>query len=133
MGYRLIPCTWGQVGCYSSKATAARASPGIGGWDAPQFRANAKNGSIDKVETVPSPGRIWYVLVMVDDDTKMEALSSTHYVKSIITAETPMDLERKKEQSQGDMYARFMAFPTAIWKPYTINLRILPAAADLAD
>ena len=47
----------------------------------------------------------------VDDDTKMEALSSTHYVKSIITAETPMDLERKKEQSfQGDMYVRFMAF-----------------------
>ena len=48
---------------------------------------------------------------MVDDDVKMEALSSTHYVKAIITAETPMDLERKDEQSyQGDIYVRFIAF-----------------------
>ena len=76
------------------------------------FGANAKNGSIDKVETSAfARADLQHVLVMVDDDTKMEALSSTHYVKSIITAETPMDLERKKEQSfQGEMYVRFMAF-----------------------
>ena len=76
------------------------------------FGANAKNGSIDKVENSAfARADLQHVLVMVDDDTKMEALSSTHYVKSIITAETPMDLERKKEQSfQGDMYVRFMAF-----------------------
>lgn len=48
---------------------------------------------------------------MVDDDMKMEALKSTHYLKSLITAEMPMDLERKGEQSyQGEMYVRFLAF-----------------------
>lgn len=48
---------------------------------------------------------------MVDDDMKLEALKSTHYLKSLITAEVPMDLERKGEQSyQGEMYVRFMAF-----------------------
>ena len=44
---------------------------------------------------------------MVDDDMKLEALQSTHYLKSLITAEMPMDLERKGEQSyQGKMYVR---------------------------
>lgn len=48
---------------------------------------------------------------MVDDDMKLEALQSTHYLKSLITAEVPMDLERKGEQSyQGKMYVRFLAF-----------------------
>ena len=50
-------------------------------------------------------------LLMVDDDMKLEALKSTHYLKSLITAEMPMDLERKGEQSyQGQMYIRFLAF-----------------------
>lgn len=50
-------------------------------------------------------------LLMVDDDMKMEALKSTHYLKSLITAEMPMDLERKGEQNyQGQMYVRFLAF-----------------------
>ena len=49
--------------------------------------------------------------LFVDDDMKMEALKSTHYLKSLITAEMPMDLERKGEQSyQGEMYVRFLAF-----------------------
>jgi putative DNA primase/helicase len=48
---------------------------------------------------------------MVDDDMQMEALSSTNYLKSIITAELPMDLEKKGEQSyQGRLTVRFMAF-----------------------
>ena len=48
---------------------------------------------------------------MVDNDMKMEALKSTHYIKSLITAEMPMDLERKGEQSyQGERYVRFLAF-----------------------
>lgn len=42
---------------------------------------------------------------------KLEALQSTHYLKSLITAEMPMDLEREGEQSyQGKMYVRFLAF-----------------------
>ena len=46
-------------------------------------------------------------LLMVDDDLDMNALTKTNYVKSIVTAELRMDLERKKEQSyQGDVYKR---------------------------
>ena len=48
---------------------------------------------------------------MVDDDLDMNALTKTNYVKSIVTAELRMDLERKKEQSyQGLLYVRFLCF-----------------------
>ena len=47
----------------------------------------------------------------VDDDMRMEALRQTNYVKSIVTAQGQMDLERKGKQSyQGWMYARLLAF-----------------------
>ncbi len=50
-------------------------------------------------------------LLMVDDDLDMNALTKTNYVKSIVTAELRMDLERKKEQSyQGLLYVRFPLF-----------------------
>ena len=73
---------------------------------------NLKNGSIAKVERSPfARADLEHQLVMMDDDMKMEALKSTHYLKSLITAEMPMDLERKGEQSyQGKMYVRFLAF-----------------------
>lgn len=111
MGYCLIPCTRGQV-MLLIKGNGGEGKSRIGVVMHTIFGPNAKNGSIDKVENSAfARADLQHVLVMVDDDTKMEALSSTHYVKSIITAETPMDLERKKEQSfQGDMYVRFMAF-----------------------
>ena len=41
----------------------------------------------------------------------MEALKQTNYVKSIVTAQDKMDLEKKGKQSyQGWMYARLLAF-----------------------
>ncbi len=76
------------------------------------FGSNLKNGSIAKVEHSPfARADLEHELVMIDDDMKLEALKSTHYLKTLITAELPMDLERKGEQSyQGEMYVRFMAF-----------------------
>jgi len=51
------------------------------------------------------------MLVMVDDDMKMEALTQTNNIKAIVTAELPMDLEKKGQQSyQGDLRVRFLAF-----------------------
>jgi len=48
---------------------------------------------------------------MVDDDMKMEALPDTNILKTLITAELPMDLEKKGKQSyQGTMYVRFIGF-----------------------
>lgn len=50
-------------------------------------------------------------LVMVDDDLQMSALPDTNHIKSIVTADVPMDLERKGEQSyQGMLYSRLIAF-----------------------
>ena len=74
--------------------------------------SNLKNGSIAKVERSPfARADLEHELLVVDDDMKLEALQSTHYLKSLITAEMPMDLERKGEQSyQGKMYVRFLAF-----------------------
>ena len=37
-------------------------------------------------------------LVMVDDDIKLEALPQTNHLKTIVTAEMEMDLEKKGEQ-----------------------------------
>ena len=52
-----------------------------------------------------------HTLLCVDDDMRMEALRQTNYVKSIVTAQGQMDLERKGKQSyQGWMYARLLAF-----------------------
>ena len=50
-------------------------------------------------------------LLMVDDDMDMTALPKTNYIKSIVTAECKMDLERKGVQSyQSRLYARFLCF-----------------------
>lgn len=50
-------------------------------------------------------------LLMVDDDMDMSALPKTNYIKSIVTAECKMGLERKGVQSyQSRLYARFLCF-----------------------
>lgn len=74
--------------------------------------SNMKTGSISKVETSPfARADLQNMLVMVDDDMKMEALTQTNNIKAIVTAELPMDLEKKGQQSyQGDLRVRFLAF-----------------------
>ncbi len=50
-------------------------------------------------------------LLMVDDDMDMSALPKTNYIKSIVTAECKMDMERKDVQSyQSQLYVRFLCF-----------------------
>ncbi len=45
-------------------------------------------------------------MLCVDDDMRMEALKQTSYVKSIVTAQGKMDLERKGKQSyQGWLFS----------------------------
>lgn len=70
------------------------------------------HGSLNKVEMNPfAKADLQHKLLMVDDDLRMEALPNSNNIKSIITAETPVDLERKGVQSyQGMLYTRFMAF-----------------------
>jgi putative DNA primase/helicase len=70
------------------------------------------NGSIQKVETSRfARADLEQRLLMVDDDMDMNALPKTNYIKSIVTAEAKMDLERKGIQSyQRQLYARFLCF-----------------------
>ena len=111
MGYCLIPTTRGQT-MLLLKGSGGEGKSRIGIVMRALLGDNLKNGSIAKVERSPfARADLEHELVMVDDDMKMEALKSTHYLKSLITAEMPMDLERKGEQSyQGEMYVRFLAF-----------------------
>ena len=45
------------------------------------------------------------LLLMLNDDIKMETLKQTNCIKSIVTAQCKMDLERKNKQSyQGWMF-----------------------------
>ena len=64
------------------------------------FGLNMNTTSIQKVENNRfARADLEGKLLMVDDDLDMNALTKTNYVKSIVTAELRMDLERKKEQS----------------------------------
>jgi putative DNA primase/helicase len=50
-------------------------------------------------------------LIMVDDDMQMTALPSMGYIKNLVTAEIPVDVEAKGRQSeQAKLYSRFLCF-----------------------
>ena len=73
---------------------------------------NMKDGSIGKIsENRFARADLEHILLCVDDDMRMEALKQTSYVKSIVTAQGKMDLERKGKQSyQGWLFSRLLAF-----------------------
>lgn len=76
------------------------------------FGSSMLSSSLARVETDKyASSNLEYELLMVDDDMKMEALTHTHTIKAIVTAEIPVDLEQKFRQSfQGRLYVRFLAF-----------------------
>lgn len=50
-------------------------------------------------------------LLMIDDDMQMSALPSTGYIKNLVTAEIPVDIEAKGKQSeQSLLYTRLLCF-----------------------
>lgn len=74
------------------------------------FGANMNIGNISKLESdkfdlANQEGK----LLFIDDDMKMEALSSTNTIKAIVTCDGMMGLERKNKQAyQGLMYVKLM-------------------------
>ena len=111
MGYCLLPVTIGQ----KMLIITGRGGEGksrIGVVMKAMLGDNASLGSIAKVETNPfARADLEHKLLFIDDDLRLEALPSTNHIKSIITAELPMDLEKKGTQSyQGMLYCRFLAF-----------------------
>lgn len=111
MGYCLIPTTAAQK-MLMIIGSGGEGKSRVGVVMHSLLGDNMNLGSIAKVESSPfARADLQHKLLLVDDDLKMEALSSTHYLKSIITAELPMDLERKGIQSyQGQLNVRFLAF-----------------------
>lgn len=111
MGYCLIPSTHGQkMLIITGKGGEGKSRIGV--VMKALLGVNMKLGSVAKVEKSPfARADLQHCLLMVDDDLKMEALDQTNNLKSIITAEIPMDLEKKGIQSyQGRLYVRLMAF-----------------------
>ena len=111
IGYCLIPSNKGQR-MMIIKGSGGEGKSQIGFVLGRLFGPNMKDGSIGKIsENRFARADLEHVLLCVDDDMRMEALRQTNYVKSIVTAQGKMDLERKGKQSyQGWMYARMLAF-----------------------
>ena len=111
IGYSLIPSNKGQR-MMVIKGNGGEGKSQIGAVLGRIFGSNMKDGSIGKIsENRFARADLEHILLCVDDDMQMEALRQTNYVKSIVTAQGKMDLERKGKQShQGWMFARLMAF-----------------------
>ena len=111
IGYCLIPSTKGQR-MMILKGEGGEGKSQIGPVLARLFGCNMKDGSIAKIsDNRFARADLEHIHLLVDDDMKMDALKQTNYVKSIVTAQGKMDLERKGKQSyQGWMFARLMAF-----------------------
>ena len=111
MGYCLIPVTRAQK-MLTIIGSGGEGKSRIGVVMKAIWGSNMATGSLSKVEMNNfARADLEHLLVFVDDDLKMEALSQTNYLKAIITADTPMDLERKGKQSyQGILHSRFLAF-----------------------
>ena len=111
MGYCLLPTTKAQK-MLMIIGKGGEGKSRIGVVMRVLFGESMVNGNLTKVETNRfARADLEHVLVMVDDDMKLEALPQTNYIKTIITAELPLDLERKSRQSyQGELYCRFLGF-----------------------
>ena len=109
MGYCLIPSNKGQkMLLITGKGGEGKSRIGI--VLRSLLGANMNTGSIAKVESDRfARADLEHKLLMLDDDVKMESLPQASTLKAIITAELPMDLEKKGKQSyQGLLYSRFL-------------------------
>lgn len=99
IGYCLIPSNKGQR-MMVIKGRGGEGKSQIGVVLSKLFGTNMKDGSIGKIsENRFARADLEHILLCVDDDMRMEALRQTNYVKSIVTAQGQMDLERKGKQS----------------------------------
>ena len=98
IGYCLIPSNKGQR-MMVIKGNGGEGKSQIGAVLSTIFGTNMKDGSIGKIsENRFARADLEHILLCVDDDMRMEALRQTNYVKSIVTAQGKMDLERKGKQ-----------------------------------
>ena len=111
IGYCLIPSNKGQR-MMVIKGNGGEGKSQIGAVLSTIFGTNMKDGSIGKIsENRFARADLERRLLMIDDDMDMNALPKTNYIKTIVTAEAKLDLERKGVQSyQSQLYVRFLCF-----------------------
>ena len=111
IGYCLIPSTKGQR-MIILKGKGGEGKSRIGLVMRSLLGDSMNTTSIQKVESNRfSRADLENKLLMVDDDMDMSALPKTNYIKSIVTSECKMDMERKGVQSyQSQLYVRFLCF-----------------------
>ena len=111
LGYCLIPSTKAQK-MLVILGNGGEGKSRIGVVLAKMFGTSAIMNSIEKIETNRfARADLENKLLMIDDDLNTNALPKTNTLKTIVTAETPLDLEKKSIQSyQGQLYSRFLCF-----------------------
>lgn len=110
IGYCLIPVTKAQR-MLIIKGRGGEGKSQFGNVVMKMFGSNARDGSIDKVaENRFACADLENILIMIDDDMKTDRLRDTSRIKRVVTAQGPVDLERKREQShQGTLYVWLIA------------------------
>ncbi len=111
LGYCLLPTTKGQK-MLLMIGKGGEGKSRIGLVMGSILGVSMNTTSIQKVETNRfARADLESKLLMVDDDMDMSALPKTNYIKSIVTSECRMDMERKGVQSyQSQLYVRFLCF-----------------------
>ena len=110
-GYLLIPSTKAQKMLVMT-GKGGEGKSRIGLLLKKLFGEASHSESILRIETNRfASANLEYKLVMVDDDLNMVALPETRNIKSIVTAEDRLCIERKNKQAvQGLLYVRFICF-----------------------
>lgn len=131
LGYCLIPSTKGQAMMFII-GSGGEGKSRLGVLLKSIFGDNMIESKLHRLETDRfARANLQGKLLMIDDDMQLEALSSTGYIKNLVTAETPVDIEIKGQQSfQAEIYARFLCFgngsPKALYdKTYGFGRRLI--------
>ena len=111
LGYLLIPSTKAQKMLVMT-GKGGEGKSRIGLLLKKLFGEASHSESILRIETNRfASANLEYKLVMIDDDLNMVALPETRNIKSIVTAEDRLCIERKNKQAvQGLLYVRFICF-----------------------
>ena len=131
LGYCLIPSTRGQKMMFII-GSGGEGKSRIGVILQEIFGKSMLMGSFGRIENDKFfRYNLQNKLLMVDDDMQLEALKSTGYIKGLVTAETPIDVEAKGIQSHpARLYSRFLCFsngsPKTLYdKTYGFSRRLL--------
>ncbi len=111
LGYCLIPSTKAQKALFII-GNGGEGKSRIGTVLNEMFCSSMITGDFQRVENDKFfPYNLQNKLIMNDDDMQMTALKSTGIIKNIITAEIPIDVEAKGQQSSPALlYCRFICF-----------------------